>query len=726
MNQTEMANALVKQGYDVRVGSDGELLVYSEVAGGGGSNVHPVGHVYRNMDQYKPIELPKNNPGNRRAQQASKRNYEAKMSKANRDAFDLANQFRREEAANLGGWDASMLHMGREGDKIVQGSKDLYDIAAFGLQRVPDRLLGTDFARDNYESMQQRKLQEAEKDALFQPVSDETSLSKLAVMPMYMSSGVVTRAPAKATSKFAINKAQKVAGAVDDATRGLAGRTLDKIATYDNIPGRGAQRIKAETIDPMRRRAAQKKAQPKYDNPYGVHSAEEFGTDIMQGGLEGLLHYDMNPLTGALSSMTGSAGAVPIRRYADKSPDLWSDPQQREILEWAKDHGYKATPGMETGSRAKQRFESSLRSEDHFSDIMSKWDADNQNFYNKIAWDAAGLEVRPGESMGDAIGRHKRDLQSQYQEIEAKTTGRISPELRQRAEALLERFGSNTDQQSIDAWNSISPFIEDMGILAKPVKGEGGKFAKQTFDGSQYQHTRQAMQAAKKKAFKDGDNMAGQALQDLINIFDDGLVAGMKDISGEASEQGAELVNRWKTLNQQYAVTDSLVESGSNVFGNFDPAKYQKHVMANDAWRTITGQGPKEIQELQKAVKLHDMERGQATSGLSGTGIRNIETEGRAPLAKTMVNMPFLGGLTPWEDMWTKMYLQGVGVGPMKMQPSVKGLLGTTRKPDGTLWDVGVHTRAGAMTAQPHQALMDLIEKLSSEDPVEQYIQQNQ
>jgi hypothetical protein len=748
---TEKAQELVDKGFDVRVDDQGELWVYTQVKGAAdkaASNVHRVEEVW-GKENYQPIPLPgKVQPG--RQAIAAQQNYDAAIKTANRDQFDTYRKYLREDAAmdpaftlkdipvvgqllpkeginlpfGMGNvlkdrqHGASMVHAGRESDKFVQGVLDLKDMAAFALQSIPDRILGTNYADDNYENIQNRKNQELVKDTLYDPLSEESSLSKMSMVLPYVGTNTLLRAPAKVASEATLRTMGKVVDTVDDATRGAAGRLLDRTATLDNPIGRAVNTIKTESIDPRRRMAAQKAATPKYDNPLQIRKATELGTDTIQGAAEGLMHYDMNPFTGASSSFSGSLLAAPLRRFTDRSPDLWPDPAQRDILEWAKDNGYRATPGMETGSQAQQRFEGAMGSDDATSDIMAKLKNDNQRFYNRVAWNAAGLQPKPGESMGEAILRHKNDLRSQYEAIESQTTGRVNGPLRREFETLLNRYVNGTDSQTRDAFDAIAPYIDDMKVFAAPTRGANGRMQKQTFNGTTYQRVRQSMQAEMKKAYNDGDTVKGQALSDLKTLFDKALVEGMSDAGGDAVE-GAARVAKWKELNQKFAITDSLINDGSNVFGNFDPNKYQQHLMQNDAFRTITGEGPTAIKDLQKAVKLYNMEKGQANPGLGTDGLRNVDNSGQTSLLMRAMQTPLARSFSPIEDMYMKLYLEGWG----PFQPSVKGLLGTTRNPKGTLNDIGVYTRGGMMAAQPHQAIQNFMYGPSDEDKIQQFLE---
>lgn len=711
------ADDLINMGYKVYDTPKG-VMVFAYDPDGLASYL-PIDRVTSAVDQYKP-NWNKPKPGRDAA-----RNYNRHLTKTIADErkaleglLDQNYQLNREMVSKQGAFENTMIHAGQQSDKFIQGGKDLIDLAMVIPRGAADLVTGaastlfgdgsggTRYADVSFQNIADRNMQEAEKDQLFRAMNTETNGSKLGGAIPFFALDPVLSGPAKMASGAVRKVLNKATGEIVEQTAGRAGKAFDKLRASGNPL---INKIGVQTVDPFRRRMVQRAATPKFENPLGVTKVDQLLHSMALGGMEGALHHDMSSLEGSALGGLSYIASAPLRRLADKSPDLWNDPGLRELIEWGKDRGYKMTPGMETGSRVQQRFDNALRGQHGMSDVMSRIDSNNRRVVNETAWKAAGIDgLRPGESMGEAILRHRDDLKKTYQGLESTSSGFLTIQKRNEISDLLRQY-DGTDVKSTQIRESLRPYIDDLLGSDLPMRDVvTGRMLPQRFDGGKYQTIRSRIQAAKSEAFANSDTGLGGALSALQRKFDDALEEGMR----RRGADGAATVAAWKDANQKYAITNALVDKGSDVFGNFNPQKYENHLMGTDAMRTVTGQGPAAVQDLQKLVKLSNLERESAPALLSTPGIKNIDPTGKTSLGMKALETVRAKPLLPGQELLTRLYLEGIA----GFHPSVKGFLNTATTKEGQLWDLDRMIRAGTMNANPAESIGDYVrEKVTGE-----------
>ena len=363
------------------------------------------------------------------------------------------------------------------------------------------------------------------------------------------------------------------------------------------------------------------------------------------------------------------------------------------------------TPGMEKGSRRLQKFEAGLRESGDYSDSMGQFDRANTDIMNDVAWEAAGVpKEMVGEMTPDRLGEWMTSLSDQYKKLELDTTGRMSKVGRKDIRRIVSDLESNKSPSGKKAYAVAKSYLDQMEIMFKPVRDARGRMTKATFTGKDYQTLRQAMKEDMDAAFNSDKPFIPKALKGMIDLLDKGLEHGMRAHGGKAKAQ------QWKDLNEKYAMTHLLLEKGVNSLGKLDPRKLGNHLMATDAKRTLLEKGGR-IKDLQKLVKVDEMSRTQAGSGLSGSNMIPIRQSGKLSPFQALMQTPAGGMLPLVHSAYMSAYRKG--------WPSKTGLLNMDRK--NKYWSPTKIARAAQQSAQPYPKVYDLVTKERGKEEEEEY-----
>jgi hypothetical protein len=447
--------------------------------------------------------------------------------------------------------------------------------------------------------------------------------------------------------------------------------------------------MKKEWSDPIIEQAKIRSKRPPTRNPEteGMGARVVGGTGL--GVVEGGLHHDLSMAEGATAGGFGSATGEVGRRVLGKSAKYWREKDQA-IVDWGEAQGMKYLPGMETGRRGAQKFESELK-KSSFGDALYQHDLANMQVKNRIAFEAAGMDPKLADNVTpESITKHIEDLKSGYESIEARSIGRIERSNRKAMQDIIngeKAAGTKSSKRTAKMLEAYKSNIEGMSTIKRDKRG---RFKKATFDGKAYKDIRSRLKADMKSAANNNRWGEHSALKAFTAQLDEALERGVKDFGGEAT------VQEWKDLNEKYAVSQLLFKKGTTVNADFDPARLRENLMQHDPIRTITGQGGR-IKDLQKLVKLDALERGQAASGFESVDMEPLihGADKRGPI-QSLINTPLAQYVPTLPKMYIGLYKHGY--------PTTTGALWMNRK---GAYEPSRYIRAAAQGSQLHKDAKD-------------------
>lgn len=550
-----------------------------------------------------------------------------------------AERIQAKNVDEMGFLDQALVSGGREVDKLLAGVGDIKDFGLNAMDQgseavnnslnvlpsamkavgggIEQLLTGeTEFADqfDPTTSMDRsvaRRGEQRGKDEAYKIFQEEVNpVAEIAgQMLPYMVTGHLA-GPTARTGAAAIQSGAQRAGT--EAVKG-SGRLRSIIQRQAAKGNQLAKEVDSDIIEPIAKKLQRQGVKPKIADPYNKGTMNEIIASAGIGAGEGTVHYDDNPIQGAIGSMVGTvAGKTPIHRVLERAPDANSK-ANREVLDWAKSKGFRVLPGMDVNSKKMQRFESALRSDDKFSDVMAQVDDANQEVITRIAGETAGI---PPTAMKDitpeVLGKHMQDLSAQYQDLEAKSVGRLNRADIDRMSDHLQQFSKLKSKAGKENYAVVKDYFDQFRNMSKMGRDRRGRMTKATFNGTDYQKLRSRIKSAADDAYGQENSQLSAALRDMVKSLDNGIERGIKDFGGEASAQ------QWKDLNERYAMSNLLMESGMTPTGGVDMNKLTSKLMGSDAKRTLLEDGGA-IKDLQKLVKLNYIQSKQAGSDLSGT-----------------------------------------------------------------------------------------------------------
>ena len=549
------------------------------------------------------------------------------------------------EAQNMPFFDLAMLSAGREVDKLWAGTKDIGNFLSY--------VAGDDSALDRSVAL---SAEQKENDRLYEQVGENEGFGAVGSALPYMITGAFAGPVAQKVTSYGIKKvAEKTAQGVTAARGGVSG-AIESAATKPGFVGSVARKAKREYMDDINRQAMRKSKQFKQEDPY----RKDLLRDILAGGslgaAEGTVHYDSNPVEGAMGGILGTSFGKMVESPFRRSPDFWNE-NERRLVEWAKDKGMKATPGMETGSQRLQTFEKGMRNDSQTIDYFNKFDQNNQKVFNREVANAIGMDNPTGTSFNPSeLKAHKDSLSAQYDELTERTTGVFHKQDYRNLLDNLDQLKQNKSPDSQKAYNVVKSYVDQINAVSHVTRHpRTGKFQKSNFDGRDYQRLTRSIKTEIDSAHSRGDFTTRDALKRVKEQMDKGIESGMGDSTAQ----------EWKDLNRKFALTQMVIDNGVNPVGDVDLHRLSSHLMNSDATRTLTEQGGKGIEDLQRLAKVDYMMRNQAGSGLSSSGFSNPKTQ---TMMQSLLQLPIAGKTKILPATYMAMYIRGI--------PSVRGLGG--------------------------------------------------
>jgi hypothetical protein len=587
-------------------------------------------------------------PRGRQAQMRNKR--QAKQRAVELHTRGEASKLRAQEASEMPWGQAALIHGGREVDKLMAGTAELGDFIS-NVATGSEEALHRSAARAQEQEEKDRLFKEFDEDS---PVGSGLVGASLPYLTTNIAAGpsVVRKAGQMYSGlKKKVGEGAKVAG-------GAVGREIKRQAARPATGRMGrvrqqlAKELESGVVDPATKIGARLKAQPPIEDFFRKGMVPELGGSTALGALEGGLHYSDTMPTGAMSSVFGTAGGRAISPYLAKGPD-YNNPAEREALEWWKDEGYRADPGMDTGRPELQTLHSNLRTDKKYSEAINQVDRANDKVVTDVAGRAAGITPEQMEGLTpDRLSAHMRSLKSEYESLEKASVGKVTREdFAQLSQGLADLSQDLTKQQQ----KKLGEVQEEVFNL-KQLQGrnEKGQWTPATFDGAEYQKQRSRLQVLKDDAYNSkspGSNTLAQAYEQMIRSLDDGMARGVADYGGEASAR------MWRDLNERYAMSKTLMDKGMDPLGGIDTKKLSSHLMSKDAERTLTGRGGN-IREFQQIARLNELKKRQRGGGL---GRENVEKDEAFDSAQetSMMSTPAAGRVPLWRRAKLAAYMKG-------------------------------------------------------------------
>lgn len=360
------------------------------------------------------------------------------------------------------------------------------------------------------------------------------------------------------------------------------------------------------------------------------------------GAAEGSLNYNQTAGEGALYSTLGILpGTVGPLRMFNKVENV-SDANRRAIIDEMYGRGFAITPGVRTANRQMQVEEAGMKNSDVLGDFYHQNIARvNQRKVTELAGDAMGLNGKNRDTWSQAeLSAHLDDLSKQYKNLEANTTGRLTPAYMKATDDLLDYLKPvngptgprrNTSAEAKAVYNRVKSFADEIRSESTAGPGVSG-IQNRTFTGSQYQKWRSKIQNATTEAYQSGNRELGDALSKLRQNLDSALESGMN------KKTAAE----WKDLNERYAMTNLVMNKGMNSTGKVDADMIENAMMAEgEAIRTLTGKGGR-IKNLQDIARYNNILKDVEGGSLTGLGVADYSAD------RSLGKLPFAYHLKPY------------------------------------------------------------------------------
>ncbi len=549
----------------------------------------------------------------------------------------------------------AMIFAGRETDKLYRGAQN-FD-AFLRATVVP-------FASEEQAYADRNRLvkDEAEKDRLFREMDENQGIAGLGGSSLpYLVTGAVGGRTAKAAAEGFVNTAERMVADTARAGRGAFVRGVNRAAASGTpYIAPLAQRAKTEFVDNIAREAARRAAQlPIYDPYRGGLLGDILGGGLMSGA-EDALHFDRNPIGGFMSGLLGTSAGKTVEMPFLKAPVYWDPQTEQPIIDFLKDQGMRLTPGMQTGSRRLQRFESGIKEFDPTADYMGQLERHNQHIVNRAAARAIGMPNASGEAFAPgSLSAYRDSLSREYEDIVSGTRARLEGNDLQNLVNTYQSLVGNKSPDAKKAYNTIKAYVDQLRAVSLVTRGPNGRFQAATIDGPNVQRIRRQLKLEHDGAVHRGNLVQANALRDLMTQVDNSVRRGL-------NYGGLVTPDHWDNLNERYALLNLLMEDGMTPLGNVNLHKLGNHFMATDARRMLTESGDEGITTLQRLAKGDYIARNQAGSGLSGAGI--AANHGNQTMFQKFLQGSWTGKMPLLPRMYMGMYLSGI--------PSTKGIAG--------------------------------------------------
>jgi hypothetical protein len=205
--------------------------------------------------------------------------------------------------------------------------------------------------------------------------------------------------------------------------------------------------------------------------------------------------------------------------YVDPTDVGGLSSSQQNVMDWARQKGFKMTPGQASGSRSLQQLEAKLESQPMTSGTFNKIKDNNQILLNRIA--AMSIGEKADEVSSDVLEQAHNRIGSVYKMIANDRTRKIDPD------AFLTRLqGIEADYDGL-IYNANGDAVS---VLNNPlVKRMFGYAEKGGATGEQLQDLASRMGKAAKEQMTsaNGNRQLGMALFEAKDLADDLLEQGL-------------------------------------------------------------------------------------------------------------------------------------------------------------------------------------------------------
>jgi hypothetical protein len=618
---------------------------------------------------------------------------------------------RYNEIRDMGPFKKSMIAGGHELNKLAAGTNELaYNLAGMigidptGMQKKVNNIADTQKANDQ----------------IYKEFGENAGIPGVvgSSLPYVVSNILAGPVLGKAADSI-LGKFVNIPGEAIKEGKGLFTRGVQTLSEQPGVAGSIGQGMKAEITAPWLRMAGAKAKQVSLPNPYRVGAAGRVLGGTSLGAAESGLHYDQSMGQGALSSLLPLLGMEGLRPNLIKAPIYWQKPEQ-DLVKWYEDQGAHISPGLATGSKGMQDFESGMRNTRYLRDTVGLYDAGNDIINNRIVANAIGLKLPDGDKVvhlgPSVLKEHLSDLGRQYNELEKGTVARLLPqdhaELARHQATLL----ADSDPHINAIGKSVGSYVDriqkiDQSNLPKrnPLTG---RMEPKVVDGGTFQSLRSDLKSDISDAYKNGNTRKAEALKPVLNIVDNSVERGLAlSSAGKVTTDGVPVgIQEWKDLNEKTALTHMVMDNGLNPTGTrVEPHRLLNQFKSNDVQRFYTESGGKNITQLHKLAKINAMDRDQSSS-LAGLGTRGIMNSSKQSFIQKLLQTPAAGFLPMPAEAAMWLYNKGY--------PSKTGLLNMSGKRFG---DPGLYSRALGQSQQPWPSLYDYVDnKLSRKDEAKQ------
>ena len=563
------------------------------------------------------------------------------------------------------------IHAMEEFRKLGVGAAEISDFLDAAEARLLSNIPGLEESMGkkemaSMESSAQRAKDEAIRDELFAPFHEETDLSKIGMAAPY---AITNYFPGPQFASRIGRAYSGVKEGVKNQAREAGGRFSRGVRRLSNMDARNpvsksvqsrAKELEDLVIDPIEIAASRSKVRPPVDDYFRKDIVPRLGGDVALGAVEGGVHYDESVLEGALSSMLGHTTGRVLGPRLEPGPNL-NTPHVNDTLSWWKDQGFRVDPGMDSGRPELQTLFANARTDRKYSDFFNQIDRANNSVILDVAGRAAGLDKGQLEAMSPIkLQSHIKGLKDEYDQLVEGTTGKLK---RSDVDGLKSFVEDNskyiTDPNTL---RRLDLFQEEFNRIIQPRRDRRGRFKGIVFDGKDYQQLREKLKQAGNSA-RDSSNVDDQAAipiyDKMVEYLDDGVERGMKAVGGEST------VNRWKDLNERYAMSSILQDYGMRADGTVNTAKLTNYLMTQDPRRLLQGRGNR-VSDFHQIARLHDIKRQQMGGGL---GRENVDPADKSVMpSENLMQTPAEAMIPLRRRIKGHLFMEGY--------PSTKGLAG--------------------------------------------------
>ncbi len=633
------------------------------------------------------------------------RTWDKSASEAAANFEDAARAERVRDVKRMSIPEAALIGAGDELNSLYEGTKNIGDFGLYALSNAAT--LGMAPYDSALDRMVERKHETDIRNQTMQEFNDNTSGSQLSRMIPYMVTGRSLEPAARATVGRALgytgevvkDVAKKGGGLIRGAVRNAASNPVQKYnipylpSPVTNPLSAGRKRLASEIdeaiITPFENTVQTIAKRPKISDPFREGRLKEIGNSAAVGAAEGTMNINEDPFTGAGSSIMGTTMGLIYSPYLSKMPNKNSPEINAIINDAMLNDGYRATPGMRSGQPVLQSKEQGMRSNDKFSLYMKGIDEANDKVFAKKARQAMGMTETGEQGISPSrLNEHLDDLKSVYSDLESRSVGNID---KQQMKDFRSKYTGmvKKDQAIVDHYYDLISNLKHT-----QNRGAGGKFTGATFNGSDYQDLRSKLKTAKDTASAQNEFERSNALRDLIGILDNGMERGIKH------HGDPELVSKWKKANEQYALTQLVIQNGMNPDGSINAQSLGNYLMNTDADRLLRGKGG-EVKQLHDLAKITYVDRIQPGKGLDKESFTAPDTDKKS---FDLLSTPAAAMMPIRTKMMADIYMSG--------KPSLSGLAGMSR--DNNYWNASKLFRAAEQANDPHMDALSWISETGS------------